>query len=249
LLCIHTLVYGHGLVFRRTPAQVWLENSHGPKPDWKPFRKPLSLVGANQAMAKVQALFQYLVDVDYLAGNPWKPVKALNQDRVKGQDHRDQAVHERELPIEVIHAIEGYFDRGQDFQGIDAEQFARWHWGWTFFLYPGSRASSACTATVDDIYLDRRGHHLTLTLTLTLTVKGAGVRRKNVPWIPALERVYQAVQPNDGLAADRPEHPFDPPGSDRPTAEGRGSAASVVTGAIAPGATAAPCPTRRYTNR
>jgi hypothetical protein len=139
-------------------------------------------------------------------------------------------VHERELPIEVIHAIEGYFDRGQDFQGIDAEQFARWHWWWTFFLYTGARASSACTATVDDIYRDRRSHQQ-----LALTVKGAGVRRKNVPCIPALERVYQAVQPNDGLAADRPEHPFDPPGSDRPTADGRGSAASVVTGAIAPG--------------
>jgi len=153
-------------------------------------------------------------------------------------------VHERELPIEVIHAIEGYFEQGQGFNRIDAEQFARWHWWWTFFLYTGARASSACTATVDDIYRDRRSHQQ-----LALTVKGAGVRRKNVPWIPALERFYQAVQPNDGLAADRPEHPFETPGSDRPTADGRGSAASVVTGAIAPGATAAHCPTRRYTNR
>jgi len=129
-----------------------------------------------------------LVDIDYLAGNPWKPGKALTQDRVKGQDHQDQAVHERELPIEVIHAIEGYFEQGQGFNRIDAEQFARWHWWWTFFLYTGARASSACTATVDDIYRDRRGHYQ-----LTLTVKGAGVRRKNVPWIPAMERVYSST--------------------------------------------------------
>ena len=96
----------------------------------------------------------------------------------------------------MIHAVEGYFEQGQGFHGIDAEQFARWHWWWTFFLYTGARASSACTATVNDIYLDRRGHHQ-----LTLTVKGAGVRRKNVPWIPALERVYQHYRQTVGLPA------------------------------------------------
>ena len=47
---------------------------------------------------------------------------------------------------------------------------------------------------MDDIYLNRRGHHQ-----LTLTVKGAGVRRKNVPWIPALERVYQHYRQTVGL--------------------------------------------------
>jgi len=99
--------------FKVEDCQAFQQRLTDPAPDWKPFRKALSFVGPTQAMAKVQALFQYLVDVDYLAGNPWKPVKALTQDRVKGQDHQDQAVRERELPIEVIHTIKGYFEQAK----------------------------------------------------------------------------------------------------------------------------------------
>jgi hypothetical protein len=51
----------------------------------------------------VQALFQYRVNVDYLAGNLRMPIKALTQDRIKDQDHQDRdhqdrEVHEREVP-------------------------------------------------------------------------------------------------------------------------------------------------------
>ena len=50
------------------------------------------LVAGNQAVTKVQALFQNRVNVDYLAGNLRMPIKALTQDRIKDQDHQDREV-------------------------------------------------------------------------------------------------------------------------------------------------------------
>jgi len=46
---------------------------------------------------QVQALLQYRVNVDYLAGNLQMPIKALTQNRIKDRDHQDREVHEREL--------------------------------------------------------------------------------------------------------------------------------------------------------
>lgn len=44
---------------------------------WKPFSdKPMSDKSAKQAFLIIRSCFQYLVDVRYLAGNPWSAVKA-----------------------------------------------------------------------------------------------------------------------------------------------------------------------------
>ncbi len=46
-------------------------------PRWKPFtEKKMSNKSAKQAFLIIRACFQYLVDVRYLAGNPWSAVKA-----------------------------------------------------------------------------------------------------------------------------------------------------------------------------
>jgi hypothetical protein len=191
----------------------------------------------------VQALFQYPVNVDYLAGNPWNAVKALTQDRVKGPDHQDIEVHDRELPIVVIHAIEDFVNGGPGLPRDRRRNVCPMALVWTFFLYIGARMSSGCPDTVVGIYLDRRGHHQ-----LTPTVKGAGLWRENVPWIPALARVYQhyrqvmgllQMELNTRLTRREVTDPL-------PLGKGPGICSYRCNG---PQATARPCPTRPCANR
>lgn len=170
-------------------------------PDWKPFRAPLSRVSANQTVNKIQALYQWLSDVHYLTGNPWAHIKPLTKAVTKGREEQEEGA-ERELPIECIQAVLHYLDHGTDFEGVSARRHAQWRWFFYFHLYTAARIRSGCTATLDDLYIDRKGYER-----LTLTVKGAGVRRKDVPWIPEMEEEYHRYRAALGLPPIRPAKP------------------------------------------
>lgn len=172
------------------PTPIWLKQDQVPNPNWKPFRKALSETAANQCIGKINALFQYLLKAGYLAGNPWQLVRNVGT-QVKSIEDGET---ERELPLPVIRVVLQFLKESGDFLGVSAAQRNRWQWWFTFYLYTGARLTSGCLATVEDIYTDRRGYKQ-----LTLTVKGAGVRRKDVPWNTNLDTAYQNYRESIGL--------------------------------------------------
>lgn len=53
------------------PASLWCgERESRQNPDWKPFEAPLSPSSLAHAITVINALFSYLVEAGYLAGNP-----------------------------------------------------------------------------------------------------------------------------------------------------------------------------------
>jgi integrase/recombinase XerD len=201
-----------GLTFRKAGREV-------PNPDWKPFRAPLSPVSTNQTVDKIKALYAWLVNAGYLSGNPWSLIKPVTKATTTTKDETEDG-DARELPLRCIQAVLHYLDHGAGFGKVKFRRFAQWRWLFHFYLYTAARLSSGCTATLDDIYRNRKGHNQ-----LTLTVKGTGIRRKDVPWIPELEAEYlryrtalglpQIIikkgssrrQPNDPLSSDQgPRH-------------------------------------------
>lgn len=190
-----------------------------PNPAWRPFRAPLSPVSANQTVDKIKALYTWLVNAGYLSGNPWVLIKPVTKATTKTQDETEDG-DPRELPLRCIQAVLHYLDHGTGFGQVPTRRFAQWRWFFHFYLYTAARLSSGCTATLDDIYRNRKGDNQ-----LTLTVKGTGIRRKDVPWIPELEAEYlryrtalglspmvikknhRRRQPNDPLPSDQgPRH-------------------------------------------
>lgn len=177
------------------PPGLTLQNAGRkvPNPDWKPFRAPLSPVSTNQTVDKIKALFTWLVNAGYLSGNPWSLIKPVTKATTSTKDETEDG-DARELPLRCIRAVLHFLENGEHFSCVESRRFAQWRWFFHFYLYTAARLSSGTTATLDDIYRNRKGHNQ-----LTLTVKGTGIRRKDVPWIPELEAEYLRYRSAIGL--------------------------------------------------
>ena len=200
----------------RPPGLTVLKaGQRAPNPDWKPFRAPLSPVSTNQTVDKLKALYAWLVNAGYLTGNPWALIKPVTKATTTTKDETEDG-DARELPLRCIQAVLHFLDHGTGFGQVESRRFAQWRWLFHFYLYTAARLSSGCTATLDDIYRNRKGHNQ-----LTLTVKGTGIRRKDVPWIPELEAEYLRYRSALGLPpivikkSSRRRQPNDPLPSDQ----------------------------------
>jgi hypothetical protein len=109
--------------FLRAPDTTWLAPFAAPRGSllWRPFVAPLSAKGIAYAQQVLGAWFQWLVDVQYLAGNPWKAVQ---------KPLLVQAIHpiqiERALDAQTWHSLSakgGVLDRLSD---ADTATAAAW---------------------------------------------------------------------------------------------------------------------------
>ena len=180
---------------RGRPPGLTLTTDQGqvPNPDWRPFRAPLSPVSTNQTVDKIKSMYAWLVKTRYLNGNPWALIPPVTKATTTTKDETEDG-DARELPLRCIQAVLHYLENGAGFGKVETRRFAHWRWLFHFYLYTAARLSSGCTATLDDIYRDRKGNNQ-----LTLTVKGTGIRRKDVPWIPELESEYLRYRSALGL--------------------------------------------------
>ena len=163
-----------------------------PNPDWKPFRAALSPVMTNQTVQKIKSMTSWLVKAGYLSGNPWELLTPVTKAKTLNQEETEDTGY-RELPLRCIKAVVKYLDDEETIRG-QTRRNAQRRWCFMFYLYTAARISSGCTASLDDLYIDRKGQKQ-----LTLTVKGQGVRRKDVAWIPELEEEYQRYRQAMGL--------------------------------------------------
>lgn len=182
-----------GNVGRPPGLTVKTDRGQIPNPDWRPFRAPLSPVSTNQTVDKIKAMYAWLVKAGYLDGNPWELIPPVTKATTTTKDETEDG-DARELPLRCIRAVLHYLDHGAGYKNIGDRRFAQWRWLFHFYLYTAARLTSGCTATLDDIYRDRKGNNQ-----LTLTVKGTGIRRKDVPWIPELESEYLRYRTALGL--------------------------------------------------
>jgi len=75
------------------PSQIWC----GPRAErgslhWRPFKGPLSQGSQRQGLIIINALFSYLVDAGYLAGNP---LSLIRRRKRKLQPQADQAINQQ----------------------------------------------------------------------------------------------------------------------------------------------------------
>lgn len=179
----------------RPPRLTRLVNGREePNPDWRAFTSPMTPASANKAVTSIKALYAWLVNAGYLQGNPFTLIKPLTRDTPS--QRTNETGNERELPLNCIQAVVHYLDQAHPPELVSPRQLAQRRWLFYFYLYTAARLTSGCTATLDDIYIDRKG-----ICQLTLTVKGVGVRRLDVPWIPELEEEYLRYRKALGLPA------------------------------------------------
>jgi len=205
----------------------WLAKENRPNPAWRPFRKPMNEVTAQQTLNRVNTLFQWLCNAHYLTGNPWKITDKVSGKKriteIGSGETMDKLA--RALPSEVLAAIRHYLDHGADFDddanglGTDAVPltklpsavFARRRWFFYFYYYTAARVSSGLNATLDDIYNNDDDQVM-----LRLIVKGQGVKLHPVPWIEELESEYHRYRASIRLPAESVTPALSPPAIDRP---------------------------------
>lgn len=85
--------YYQGFLADPQPSHIWC----GPRAErnsakWRPFKGPLSENSQRQALIIINALFSYLVDAGYLAGNP---LSLIRRRKRKLQPQADQAISQQ----------------------------------------------------------------------------------------------------------------------------------------------------------
>ena len=75
------------------PSNIWCgPRAERTSPRWRPFKGPLSDNSQRQALIIINALFSYLVDAGYLAGNPLSLIRRRNR---KLRPQADQAISQQ----------------------------------------------------------------------------------------------------------------------------------------------------------
>ncbi|MBB5409182.1 site-specific recombinase XerD [Paraburkholderia sp. HC6.4b] len=155
------------------PRERWVAGGrkfprHDPR--WRPFHGPLAATSQRQAMVILNALFAWLVQAGYLAGNPL----SLSRQRARRAKPRVTRLLERDLWQEVkdyIDALPRETDR-------ERERFSRARWLFTLLYLGGLRISEVSGNTMGRFFCrrDATGHER-----WWLEVTGKGGRERLVP--------------------------------------------------------------------
>lgn len=139
-------------------------------PSWRPFYGPLAVSSQRQAMVILNALFSWLVEAGYLAGNPL----SLSRQRSRRQAPRITRYLERDLWQEVKVYIDG-LPRDSD---REQERYWRARWLFTLLYLGGLRISEVGGNTMGKFFCrrDNEGHER-----WWLEVLGKGDKERLVP--------------------------------------------------------------------
>lgn len=133
------------------PRQRWvLASGRKPSrndPNWRPFAGPLSATSQRQSMVILNALFSWLVNAGYLAGNPL----SLSRQRARKAKPRITRFLDDELWQEVKTSI-GAMPRETNRQ---REHYFRVRWLYSLFYLCGLRISEVAENTMGDFYCRR----------------------------------------------------------------------------------------------
>lgn len=175
------------------PRPRWvLANGRKPSrndPTWRPFAGPLSATSQRQAMVILNALFSWLVNAGYLAGNPL----SLSRQRARKAKSRITRFLNDELWQEVKVAIEA-MQREMD---REREHYFRVRWLFSLLYLCGLRISEVVENTMGDFYCrqDKDGEEQ-----WWLEVTGKGEKTRLVPATNELMVEFARYRREHGLA-------------------------------------------------
>lgn len=175
------------------PAERWRtqDGTRPPRhsPLWRPFAGPLSDSSQQQSMLIINALFSWLVQAGYLAGNPL----ALAARRIKLQPRT-----ERYLSPQAWQALQDYVANLPQETPGQKNYKSRSRWILSILYGCGLRVSELVHAQMSDVYkrADGLGRD-----TWWLRVKGKGGKVRQVPLSTELMAELQAYRLAHGLGA------------------------------------------------
>ncbi len=139
-------------------------------PRWRPFHGPLAPTSQRQAIVIVNALFAWLVEAGYLAGNPL----SLSRQRARRAAPRVTRFLERDLWQEV----KVYIDSLPRETDRERERYWRARWLFTLLYLGGLRITEVGTNTMGDFFCRRNvdGHER-----WWLEITGKGEKERLVP--------------------------------------------------------------------
>jgi integrase/recombinase XerD len=139
-------------------------------PRWRPFAGPLSPVSQRQAMSILNAMFSWLVEAGYLAGNPL----ALSR-----RPRRPAAPRvTRFLPVEHWEAVKLTIEAMPTTTQRDTAQAARTRWLFSLLYIAALRVSEICATTMAGFFVRRAA---TGVERWWLEVTGKGSKTRLVP--------------------------------------------------------------------
>ena len=153
------------------PSQRWVmapgQKPARSSPRWRPFAGPLSPASQRQAMSILNAMFSWLVEAGYLAGNPL----ALSR-----RPRRSAAPRvTRFLPMEHWGAVKAMIEAMPTATEREAAHAARARWLFSLLYIGALRVSEICVTTMAGFFV-RRGAGGAERWWLEVTGKGSKVR-------------------------------------------------------------------------
>ncbi|ACC76309.1 tyrosine-type recombinase/integrase [Paraburkholderia caribensis] len=156
------------------PAALWVASGgrKHPRGDarWRPFYGPLSPASARQAMVILNALFSWLVQAGYLAGNPL----ALSRQRTRRAAPRIT----RYLEPGLWQAVKDFIASMPQDTARGRAHYHRVRWLFTLLYLGGLRIAEAGSNTMGQFFVRRDTDG---TMRWWLTVRGKGDRERLVP--------------------------------------------------------------------
>tara|TARA_R110002110_G_scaffold415854_1_gene658316 strand:- start:50802 stop:51932 length:1131 start_codon:yes stop_codon:yes gene_type:complete len=154
------------------PAAYWC----GPRapryaPTWKPFRGPLSEASRRQSLIVINALLSYLVDADYLRGNPLSLIRRRNKSLTPQTS--EAIVQERFLDQETWGHLKAYIAALPQDKQREIEHFERIRFLFHFLYLLAPRVSEAASHSMNS-FREFRGKWWWF-------VEGKGGKRAKVP--------------------------------------------------------------------
>jgi site-specific recombinase XerD len=156
------------------PAERWVSHKRQkfPRSDsrWRPFSGPLAPASQTQAMITINAMFAWLVDAGYLAGNPLSLLKRKTRSRKPSVT--------RYLDYGLWADLKNHIESLPRDTPRRRAQYARIRWAFTLFYLGGLRISEVTNGRMGDFSCD---HAPDGTITWWLTVTGKGSKERKVP--------------------------------------------------------------------
>ncbi|MFM8454997.1 MAG: tyrosine-type recombinase/integrase [Gammaproteobacteria bacterium] len=190
------------LEFLKNPApkELWcgpktnrfFTDNSSPNPAWRAFCSGLSPTTLNKTVSILDSFFNYLVEMNYLLGNPF----ALNKRRKRTKNAQSKIV-DRYLELDEIRAVLESLDKQAANKETEAFQILRARYIILLLFYSGLRITEASTHSMGD-YFQRENNWF-------LRVLGKGKKTRDIPIPDALLRALEEFRMAVGLNSRHPE--------------------------------------------
>lgn len=192
----HMVAY---LEFLREPGPDWcgsavsrLKKDGSLNPRWRPFVRGLGASSANKAVKIVDSFFNYLVQTNYLVGNP------LAVDRRRKRRNKDNTrIVDRYLEMDEIRAVLDALENVPIDSDTVAFQVARARYIILLLFFSGLRIAESANHTMGDFVQHENNWFL--------RVVGKGKKLREIPVPDALLQALADFRFRVGLASPEPE--------------------------------------------